>query len=109
MRKSIVISVPHRLGLAEAQRRVATEIEQLRNEYISKFAHSEIAWAGNSADIRVVALMQEIKGRIDVLPDSVHIEIILPWLLAKIAAPLQEKLTTTTRNSLALGPISDKS
>jgi len=103
MAKSIVISVPHNLGIDEARRRVATEIDQLRNEYVNKFAHSEIVWAANSADIRAFVLAQEIKGHIDVLADSVRIEIILPWLLAKLAAPLQEKLAATTKETLALG------
>ncbi len=38
------------------RRRVATEIEQLRSEYVNKFAYSEIAWVGDTANIRVVAL-----------------------------------------------------
>ncbi len=109
MAKSIVVSVPHNLSVDEARQRVASEIDQLKNEYINKFAHSEIVWAANSANIRVVALAQEIKGRIDVLADSVRIEIVLPWLLAKLAAPLQEKLAATTRDTLALRDHSKKS
>jgi hypothetical protein len=103
MSKSIEIAVPHNLGVEEARRRVALEMEQLRNEYVNKFAYSEIAWVGNSANIRVVALAQEVKARVDVLADSVHIEIILPWLLAKLAAPLQNKLVATAKDTLSLG------
>ncbi|MDR3407425.1 MAG: polyhydroxyalkanoic acid system family protein [Methylovirgula sp.] len=103
MAKPIVISVPHSLGVDEAQRRIAAEIDQLKDEYINKFAHSEIAWAGNTANIRVIALAQEIKARIDVLADSVRIEVILPWLLAKLAAPALDKLTATTQETLSLG------
>ncbi len=103
MSKSIEIAVPHNLGVEEARRRVATEIEQLRNEYVNKFAYSEIAWVGDTANIRVVALAQEVKARIDVLADSVHIEIILPWLLARLAAPLRAKLAATTKDNLSLG------
>lgn len=103
MSKSIVIAVPHNLGVEEARRRVAAEIEQLKSEYINKFAYSEIAWAGDTANIRVVALAQEVKAHIDVLADSVRIEIVLPWLLAKLAAPLQNKLIATAKETLALG------
>jgi flavin-dependent dehydrogenase len=103
MSKSIEIAVPHNLGIEEAKRRVAAEIEQLRNEYVNKFAHSDVVWTGDSANIRVVALAQEVKARIDVLADSVHVEIILPWLLARLAAPLQDKLAATAKNSLSLG------
>jgi len=103
MSKSIVISVPHNLGVEEARRRVAAEMEQLRNEYVNKLGYSEIAWVGDTANVRVVALMQEAKARIDVLADSVRIEIILPWLLAKLAAPLQNKITATATDTLSLG------
>jgi hypothetical protein len=103
MANSIEISVPHKLGVAEARRRINAEIEQLRNEYVNKFAYSEIAWVGDTANIRVVALAQEVKARIDVLAESVHIEITLPWLLAKLAAPLQNKLAATAKNTLSLG------
>lgn len=103
MSKSIVIAVPHSLGADEARRRVALEIDQLRNEYVNKFAYSEVGWTGDTANIRVVALAQEVKARIDVMADSVRIEIVLPWLLAKLAAPLQNKLVATTKDTLSLG------
>jgi hypothetical protein len=109
MSDSIVIAVPHNLGVDEARRRIAAEIERLRQEYINKFAYSEVAWMGDTANIRVVALAQEAKARIDVSADSVRIEIILPWLLAKLAAPLQAKLTANAKETLALGYAPKKS
>lgn len=109
MSDSIVIAVPHNLGVDEARRRIAAEIDRLKQEYINKFAYSEVTWAGDTANIRVVALAQEAKARIDVLADSVRIEIILPWLLARLAAPLQAKLTATAKDTLALGHAPKKS
>lgn len=103
MSKPIVIAVPHTLGVEEARRRIAAEIDELRNEYVNKLGYSEVVWSGDSANIRVVALMQEVKARIDVLADSVRIEITLPWLLAKLAAPLQDRLAITAKNTLSLG------
>src|SRR5579862_724814 len=83
MSKPIVIAVPHNLGVEEARRRIAAEVDQLKNDYGNKLGYSEVVWSGDTANIRVVALMQEVKGRIDVLADSVRIEITLPWFLAK--------------------------
>jgi hypothetical protein len=103
MTKSIIVTLPHNLPTAEAQRRIAAEIDHLRNAYVDKLAHSEVNWMGDSADIRVVALAQEIKAHIDVMADSVRIEIILPWLLASLAGPIQERLSSTTRETLAIG------
>ncbi|HLH11892.1 MAG TPA: polyhydroxyalkanoic acid system family protein [Methylovirgula sp.] len=102
MTKSIVISVPHHLTLAEARRRIAAEIDFLRSAYVEKFAHSEVTWTGDSADIRVVALAQEAKAHIDVTADNVRIEVVLPWLLARLAGPLEQRLAATTRERLAL-------
>ena len=102
MSKSIVITVPHALGKDEARRRVAFEIDQLKSAYVDKFAHSEVRWLGDAADIRVVALAQEIKAHIDVASDVVRVEILLPWLLASLAGRVESRLTTTARDTLAL-------
>jgi hypothetical protein len=101
--KSIVVTVPHHLSTAEARRRIEAMIDHFRNAYVDKLAHSEVNWTGDSADVRVVALAQEVKARLDVMADSVRIEIVLPWLLASLAAPLQERLASTTRETLAIG------
>jgi hypothetical protein len=103
MAKSIVVTVPHHLSAAEAHRRIAAEIDYFKSAYVDKLAHSEVTWAGDSADVSVIALAQEVKAKIDVMADSVRIEIILPWLLASLAGPIQERLSSTTRETLAIG------
>jgi hypothetical protein len=104
MSKTIVVTVPHALGKEEARRRVASEIEQLKAAYIDKFAHSEVTWTDDVADIRVVALAQEVKAHIVVDADSVHVEILLPWILASLAGKVESQLTTTAQERLALPP-----
>jgi len=104
MSKSIVVTVPHTLGKDEARRRVASEIEQLKNAYVDKFAHTEVNWVDDAVDIRVVALAQEAKAHILVAEDSVRIEVLLPWILASLAARVESQLTTTARETLALPP-----
>ncbi len=100
--RSIVVTVPHDLPAAEARRRIAAMLEHLRSSYVDKLAHSEMTWNGDSADIRVVALAQEVKAHIDVLARSVRIEIVLPWLLASLAAPIEQRLRSSARETLAL-------
>ncbi len=100
---SIVVSVPHRLSVAEAHRRIETMLDRLRSAYIDKLAYSEMTWSGDSADIRVVALAQEVKAHIDVLAESVRIEVVLPWILASFAGPIQQRLTTAASETLAIG------
>lgn len=108
MTKSIVITVPHALGKDEARRRVAAEIEQAKTTYIDKFAQTEVTWSGDTAQLRVVALAQEITAHIDVMADSVRIEVFLPWILAAIASKLQDKISATTRETLAITHSSKK-
>lgn len=108
MSKSIVITVPHALGKDEARRRIALEIEQLKSVYVDKLAHSEVNWTGDAANIRVVALAQELRAQIDVAADTVRLEIILPWLLVSLAGRVETLLTTTARNRLALTHSPDK-
>ncbi len=102
MSKSIVITVPHALGKDEARRRVAFEIDHLKSAYVDKFAHSEVNWTGDVADIRVVALAQEITAHIDVASDLLRVEIFLPWILASLAGRVESRLTTTARDTLTL-------
>lgn len=102
MTKSLVVTIPHALGKDEARRRIAAEIDQLKHAYIDKFAHAEVNWAGDAADIRVVALAQEITAHIDVAPASVRVEVFLPWLLASLSGMIENRLNATAKETLAL-------
>lgn len=108
MTKSIVVTVPHALSQDEARRRIALELDQLKSAYIDKFAHSEVRWSNYAAEIKVVTLAQEITAHLDVGADSVRVEVFLPWILAALARPIQETLTVTARNTLALTDSSKK-
>jgi hypothetical protein len=50
MSNSIVITLPHHLGVEEAKRRIAGRIELLRRDYIDKLAYSEVNWNGEVTD-----------------------------------------------------------
>ena len=58
----------------------------------------EQAWSGDRLTFRASALGQQASGLIDVLDDSVRIEVTLPWLLGKIA----EKLIPAIRRESTL-------
>jgi hypothetical protein len=89
MSKSIIVVVPHRLGVDVAKQRVAAQIEILRHQYVDKYAASEVTWTGDRADFRVSALAQTVTGQIEVSSDSLRIEVQLPWLLAALQGKLQ--------------------
>jgi hypothetical protein len=103
MSKSIVVTIPHDLGAEAAKKRVSERIELLRHDYIDKLAHSEVAWMGDRADIRVVALGQTVTAQLDVNPDSLRIEVQLPLILAILSGKIQGALTNNAEETLRIG------
>ena len=89
MTKPLVVSIPHQLGVAEAQRRLQTGIEQVKEQYAGKFAVLEDRWTGPHLDFRVSAVGQTLTGTIDVAADHVMLAVQLPWMLAMLAQKAQ--------------------
>jgi len=103
MPNAIVITLPHRLGAAEAKKRVAERMEILRRDYIDKFAHTEAVWSGNTADVRVVAFGQTVTGKVSVMSDVLQIEVNLPWFFAALTGPIQNVLKSNAEETLRIG------
>jgi uncharacterized protein YhdP len=103
MSNTIVVTVPHDLGVEAAKARLASRIEKLQREYVDKLARSEVSWAGDVATIRVAALGQTATARVTVLSDLARIEIDLPWLLAKLAGKVQSVVTHNANDVLRIG------
>ncbi len=89
MTKPLVVSIPHQLGALEAQRRLQTGIEQMKEQYAGKLAVLEDRWMGHHLDFRVSAIGQTVTGTIDVAEDHVMLALQLPWVLAMIAQKAQ--------------------
>ncbi len=104
MSKAIVVTVPHNLGAEAAKKRIAESIERLRRDYVDKIAHSEVAWTGDRADLRVSTFGQTTTAQIDVSNDALRIEVQLPWILAALSGKIQDALTTNAKDSLKIGP-----
>ena len=108
MTKSISVSLPHQLGVAEAKRRLNERIDVLRTTYIDKIAHSDLTWTGDCANLRVVALGQTTTGTIDVGAEIIRIEIQLPWLLSALSGKVETLLKSNAKDTLLLGPTPKK-
>lgn len=89
MTKPLVVSIPHQLGTAEAQRRLRTGIEQLKEQYAGKFAVLEDRWTGPHLDFRISAIGQTVSGTLDIADDHVTLALELPWMLAMLAEKAQ--------------------
>jgi hypothetical protein len=85
MSKPLVVSIPHALGKDEAARRLRDGFGQLKSQFGDKIASLDGTWAGDRMDFRVGAMGQNISGHLEVMDDSVKVELQLPWVLAMIA------------------------
>ena len=100
MANPIVISIPHRLGQAEAQRRLEAALQKATQDIGRHFSEHEVKWSGNHADLRVVALMQTVRAGIDVLDDSARLELQLPWYFAPLHQKIVDMATKRGENAL---------
>ena len=89
MSKPLVVTIPHRLGREEAMRRLKSGLHHAQQKFGQFFSLQEEIWTDNRLQFRVSALAQTASGTIDVLDDYVRLEVMLPWLLAKIAEAVQ--------------------
>ena len=85
MSKSVVVSVPHRLGKEEAVRRLKSGLKRTESSFGGHFAVLEENWSGDHLDLRIAMLGHPTGGKIDVAEDHIRIEVELPWLLAMVA------------------------
>ena len=81
MTKPMIVDLPHKLGAAEAKRRIAGGIGQLR-EHIPGGAQVSSAWEGDRMNLRVEAMGQEVAAKIDVGETIVRLEVQLPAFLS---------------------------
>lgn len=87
-----VVTISHRLGRAEAKRRLDAGIDHIRAlaaPYASAF---DCAWQEDRLEFRVTALAQKIAGGIEVEDELVRVEIGLPLLLRLLAAPIAQRI-----------------
>ena len=81
MSRPLVVSIPHSLGKAEAMRRLQGGMGQLKTTLGDKLTSIEDTWSGDRMDFRVGALGQTVSGHLDVMDDTVRLEVVLPWVL----------------------------
>ena len=85
MSAPVTASVPHRLGKAEALRRLKLGLSRAKGQFGSLLTIEHEEWSGDTLRFQMRALGQSAAGTITVLEESLLIEVTLPWLLAKMA------------------------
>lgn len=101
MAKPVVVNIPHDLGRDEARRRLQDGFGRIRDQINSFGLSFQERWEGDRLHFDGGRFGQKIAGRVDVLQDSVRIEVDLPWILAGIAEKLQGRVQNEGRLLLA--------
>jgi hypothetical protein len=85
MSRPVVVTIPHKLGKAEAKRRLQSGFSGVRSHVSETFFVLKDAWAGDHLDFEARLLGQTATGTVDVADDLVRLEVQLPWVLAMLA------------------------
>jgi hypothetical protein len=91
MTEPVTVDVPHKLGLAEARRRVESGIGKPAG-WIPGGAMVDHRWDGDVLHFTVAAMGQRIASTLDVRADRVIATVDLPPFLALFADKLRAKL-----------------
>ena len=100
MSAPVTVDVPHKLGLAEARRRVEGGIGKVAG-WIPGGAMTDHRWDGDTLHFTVQAMGQRIASRLEVRADRVIATVDLPPFLALFADKLKAKLAKEAPKLLA--------
>jgi putative polyhydroxyalkanoic acid system protein len=84
MSQPIIVTLPHRLGKAEALRRLQSSFSNAQSSGAGLFVFKN-QWSDDHLDFRASLLGQSTTGTVDVAEDHVRLEVQLPWLLSMLA------------------------
>ena len=100
MSKSVRISIPHRLSVAEVKTRLSKGIGDFRQSPMGKTATLSDRWQGDVMHLSASSMGQAITGRIEVKEKTVEIEVDLPWVLAMLAGRVKGEIEREGRKLL---------
>jgi hypothetical protein len=93
----VTVNIPHSLGKDEARRRIEEGFGRMRQQMTGGFGAMlsfQERWEGDRLHFDGGGLGQKLSGRLDVLADSVRVELDLPEILAAIADKIAGRLQT---------------
>ena len=98
MSETVTVVVGHRLGKAEAVRRLKDGFARTNDQLGSIITIDQETWQGDTLGFRMRVLGQTAAGSIEVLEDALRIDVSLPRLLASAA----KRLVPILRNAATL-------
>lgn len=94
MARPVTVTVSHELGKDEARRRIRDGFGRLQKQLSGGMMFSfQETWAGeDTLEFTAKGLGQNIAGKIDIFPEHVRIEAMLPGILATLAETVMGKV-----------------
>ena len=99
--ETVKVTISHRLGKGEAVKRIKEGFARTDGHLGPMLSIEQQTWDGDTLRFRVRALGQIAAASIEVLEDSLRIEVSLHWLLAKAANRLLTALRKEATRLLA--------
>jgi Putative polyhydroxyalkanoic acid system protein (PHA_gran_rgn) len=89
MPETLTVLIPHQLGKEEALRRLKAGLDQVELQFRSLFVIQDQVWNENTLHFQMRALGQVVRGTIEVEERQVKLDVMLPWLVARLANSIQ--------------------
>ena len=99
MTTPVQVDLPHRLGTAEAKRRIEGGIGRIK-DFIPGGAEVRSAWTGDRLGLQISAMGQEVNAQLDVQETIVRVEMLLPPALAFFGKAIEAGLKRTGKDLL---------
>jgi hypothetical protein len=103
MSQPVSVNIPHALGKEEARRRLeagfANAAQQMSGGMLGAISFQN-RWEGDRMHFEGGALGQGLSGRLEVLPNSIQMQIDVPDLLAAMASRIAGALKIQTQKLL---------
>ena len=103
MARPVTVNIPHALGKDEARRRIEEGFGRMRQQMTGGLAGMLTftdRWEGDRLHFEGGGLGQKMTGRVEVLADSVQVQLDLPEMLAAIADRISARLKMEGRKLL---------
>lgn len=97
MAEKVTVRVPHKLSKADARARIDKGFAKVQEQIAGKSVNVEQEWQGETMAFKAGAMGQSLTGKLNVMDDHVHIEVDLPWFLAKLSGMVEDKLRKGTQ------------
>ena len=98
MTEPLVVTVPHSLGRTEALRRSKSGFGRVTANI--PFLSYQQSWTDDRMTFRAHAMGQHISGTVDVGESDVRLEVVLPWILQRLAGAVQNAFKESAQRLL---------